>query len=119
MFTPSRRAGDSDAARIAADAAAQDANSAVEELRLFKLRFDRLALVNQALWEILSEKLGLTESDLRARMAEIDARDDRIDGKLTLSAIDCPVCHRKTPARQTKCMYCGLEIPGPVFGQLG
>jgi hypothetical protein len=102
-----------------AETAAGRVSSAEEQLAEIRKRHDRLLLANQALWEIVKEKLGVSDADLRERMKELDFSDGKSAGKITAGAADCPDCHRKTPANRHKCMYCGTEIPGPIFGQLG
>jgi hypothetical protein len=74
-------------------------------------RIDQLLLINAAMWELLAEKTGLTENDLVARIAEIDARDGVADGKMTYSPVKCPQCQRTIFPKQAKCLYCGAERP--------
>jgi hypothetical protein len=74
-------------------------------------RMDQLLLVCAAMWELLSEKAGLTENDLVARIAEIDARDGVADGKMTYSPVKCPQCQRTIFPKQQKCLYCGAARP--------
>jgi hypothetical protein len=74
-------------------------------------RIDQLLLINAAMWELLSEKAGLTEADLVARIAEIDARDGVADGKLTYAPIQCPKCQRTIFPKHQKCLYCGEPRP--------
>jgi ribosomal protein S27AE len=74
-------------------------------------RIDQLLLVNAAMWELLSEKAGLTEADLVTRIAEIDARDGVADGKMTSAPILCPKCQRTIFPKHQKCLYCGEPRP--------
>ena len=74
-------------------------------------RIDQLLLVNSAMWELLAEKTGLTENDLVAKVAEIDARDGVADGKLTYTPVKCPQCQRTIFPKQEKCLYCGAPRP--------
>jgi hypothetical protein len=62
--------------------AQSDASRAKDEVTTYKkqirdLEFslNRMALVSQAMWELLSSRLGIAESELLARMSEIDLRD--------------------------------------------
>lgn len=71
-------------------------------------RTDRLALINQALWELLSERNGLQEEDLVAKVREIDLRDGVEDGKVK-SVNKCPDCERVMSRRHKRCLYCGKE----------
>ena len=45
------------------------------------MQLDRLTLVCQAMWELLRERTGLTESQLLAKVTEVDLRDGKLDGK--------------------------------------
>ena len=63
------------------------------------------------MWELLSEKTGITEHDLVTRIAEIDARDGVADGKMTYAPVKCPQCQRTIFPRQQKCLYCGTARP--------
>ena len=74
-------------------------------------RMDQLLLVCAAMWELLSEKTGLTENDLATRIAEIDARDGVADGKMTYTPVKCPQCQRTIFPKQQKCLYCGAARP--------
>jgi hypothetical protein len=82
----------------------------MEQLELAE-RIDQLLLVNAAMWELLSEKAGLTEADLVTRIAEIDARDGVADGKMTYAPIKCPKCQRTIFPKHQKCLYCGEPRP--------
>ncbi len=74
----------------------------------------RIALTNQALWEILSAKLGVTEKELVDKMHEIDLRDGVQDGRvsnLTSKRLcACPSCRRSQNARYARCIYCGAHL---------
>lgn len=94
-----------DASVPSPDAARGPAESDAQE------RLDQLLLVGAAMWELLSEKAGLTEADLVARIAEIDARDGVADGKITAAPAQCPQCQRTIFAKQQRCLYCGAPRP--------
>ncbi len=80
-----------------------------EVIRL-EAKIDRLAIITQGLWELLSEKTGLTEADIKTRIAEIDARDGREDGKITGQPVACAQCGRTTHTRFHACLYCGHPL---------
>jgi hypothetical protein len=77
-------------------------------------RMERLVLVTEALWELLSERAGLTAADLAARVREIDARDGHEDGRRSAVTdapqIRCPSCQAVVPAGKTKCQFCGAVV---------
>ena len=77
-------------------------------------RIGRLVLVTEAMWELLSERFGLTVTDLATRVRELDARDGHVDGKRAAVAgaeqIRCPSCQAVVPAGKTTCQFCGAEV---------
>jgi hypothetical protein len=77
-------------------------------------RFERVVLVTEAMWELLSERLGLTMDDLVARVRDVDARDGSIDGKRGATAgtplLHCPACHAAVPLGKTSCQFCGTKV---------
>ncbi len=103
------------AARIlgATDSASEaGADRLLSELQHMERRTDRLALVCQALWELLRERANLTENDLISRMQQIDLRDGVADGRMTPVAVVCPSCNRRSNSRRDECVYCGARLPG-------
>ena len=78
---------------------------------------ERLYMVVQAMWELLREKVGLTDSDLEAKVQEIDLRDGRLDGKdANLTATHaCRQCGRTILSGQSACSWCGAHFEGGVF----
>jgi len=81
-------------------------------------RVEVMALANQALFEILRDRLGISEEEVIYRMAEIDAQDGRKDGKMSTSArvVTCRRCGRAVSTTRLRCMYCGeLVIEGHLY----
>jgi hypothetical protein len=93
----------------AASARSQAENLALRVTSLEK-RADRMALVCQALWEILRERTNLTNDDVYARMQEIDQRDGVADGRIHHAVSDCPNCHRPRSRKHANCLYCGAVL---------
>lgn len=77
---------------------------------------ERLSLLNQAMWELLRERLRLSDDDLEKKAQEVDMRDGKPDGKMSRHPLRCPQCGRVTNSRHKKCLYCGLEFQGDIFG---
>ena len=76
-------------------------------------RIGQLVLLSQAMWELMSERFGITTADLAARVREIDARDGRVDSKKSVVAeaqVRCPSCQAVVPAGKTVCQFCGAEV---------
>lgn len=76
--------------------------------RELKWNVDKLTLVNQALFELLQEKFGLTEAELMAKMTEIDMRDSHLNGQAPHSGpVACEACGKTYSKRHNHCLYCG------------
>ncbi|MCD4823709.1 MAG: hypothetical protein K8S55_03815 [Phycisphaerae bacterium] len=102
-----------DIAKASADLTAlstsRKVSSVHDEVVYLEERFDKLLLVNAALWELLKERTNLTEDDLVAKVQEVDLQDGVADGKVTKVIKKCPKCNRTMSARHNKCLYCGAE----------
>jgi hypothetical protein len=95
---------------------AVDATSTTLDLRK---RVDGLALANQALFEILQLRLGISEEEVLQRMAEIDGRDGVRDGKMAACVVPCRSCGRKVSTARQRCMYCGSPVAdGHLFEKI-
>ncbi|HPU97610.1 MAG TPA: hypothetical protein PLO53_06600 [Candidatus Hydrogenedentes bacterium] len=86
-----------------------------EQLRLLEARVDRLALVCQALWELLRDQLHLTDEQLETVVAAVDERDGARDGMLREHPVRCARCGRINSSRRSACLYCGLEFQHDPF----
>lgn len=88
-------------------------NTRIKEL---EHQVGRLALLNQALWELVRERLGLKDADLERMAREIDLRDGVEDGRITVTPLECPTCGRISSSKHWKCLYCGQLFEKPVMG---
>lgn len=88
------------------------AEMARELVAQLESRVDRLTLANAAMWEIMQQQLGVTDEVLKAKVAEIDIRDGRLDGKIDSRETTCSKCRRKLSRRHAKCLYCGENVRG-------
>jgi len=106
--------GQINSASITAENAADTANRTSEklhnEVRRLDDKIEGLALVCEALWELLREHSNLTDADVRAKMHEIDIRDGRADGRMTGRPYDCPACHRPVHTTHRHCIWCKTEL---------
>lgn len=81
-----------------------------------KSRLDAMELACAGLWKLLKER-GLKEEDLVAAMAEVDALDGRIDGRIKPKAGDCPHCGKRLLTRNgAKCLWCAEALPASALG---
>ncbi len=78
---------------------------------------DRLYMTVQAMWELLSERTGLTKAELDAKIREIDLRDGKLDGRdATQSAsCKCAKCGRPVLPGHMRCIWCGTALGGDSF----
>lgn len=67
----------------------------------------KLALVSQALYELLKESTGITDEDLRRRIEMIDKRDGAVNGRLDAAPLKCPKCGGAITAGGLSCKSCG------------
>jgi hypothetical protein len=101
----------------AASAAAADVASGLgdshqsHEIELLTYQVERLALACEAMWLLLSERLGVTGEQLAQRVHDLDAGDGTIDGRHTQLARHCPRCDAAVSADSPKCQFCGAEAP--------
>ena len=78
-------------------------------------RLDRLVLLTEAMWELLSQRFGLTVDDLVAHVREVDGRDGRYDGRRAPRVAPerhrCSSCDAVVPAGAAACQFCGTPAP--------
>ena len=103
------------AAQREAASAKSAASRLAQQIKILEGDLAKSLMISEALWELLSEKTGLTEQDLLDKINEVDLRDGVLDGKNQRNVIDCPNCGRKVSARHTACLYCGEVIDKSVF----
>src|SRR5688572_30166885 len=60
------------------------------EVQRLESKIDGLALICQALVEILRDRGGVSEADIEAKMKEIDEHDGRSDGRIGGKPTQCP-----------------------------
>lgn len=81
-----------------------------KEVLRIESKVDGLALICQALFEIVQEETNLTDKEIEKKIKAIDLRDGREDGKMTGKVLPCSNCNRPAHTRQHVCMYCGSAI---------
>ena len=103
------------ASGMQAATAASEARSAKTAVEVLAARHDRLALVCEALWTLLRDRLEIDEKDLRDLVHEIDLSDGRLDGKVRRPCAPCPDCGRTVAAHRPACIYCGALVGKAPF----
>lgn len=102
-------------AQSTADGANRRADLVRRDVENSQATIDALALSCAAMWELLSDKLGVTEQELMAKIEEIDLRDGKLDGKIARVTQDCPDCRRVNNGKRVRCLYCGTALPRAPF----
>ena len=97
-------------AGLKAIGAIDESNMRKREIEFLANEVGRLFMINQALWELVGEKLGLSDEDIIEKVNEIDGRDGRLDGRKAKSEPgSCPACGRILLRGKPVCIYCGEE----------
>lgn len=73
-------------------------------------QIDKMALVSQALFELLKEKTGITDAELRRKIREVDQRDGFEDSKVSGKPLKCPKCGGVVTVGALKCQTCAATI---------
>lgn len=122
MFTPmgfGLSHGQDAGARLAANsanAAARDVKNEADELRF---EIERLLMITEALWSMVKDQHGYNDDQLIAKVAEIDMRDGKLDGRVTTKEgpLACPQCGRTLGKRRPACLYCGTAVARDPFAR--
>jgi len=104
-------------ARLSAQNAASQAASARGLVREVTKDIERLLMISEALWELLKEQHGYSDDDLAKKIAEIDIRDGKLDGRVSGDAqlAKCAECGRPLGKRRATCLYCGTPVARDPF----
>lgn len=102
-------------AQSSASNATHRADQARRDAERSQSQLEALALSCAAMWELLSEKLGVSEQDLLAKIEEIDLRDGKLDGKIGGSTHNCPSCNKSNNLKRARCLYCGTMLQRKPF----
>jgi len=96
-------------------------NDLKKELRMLEQRHEQLKLVTLAFWSLLRDHTGLTDSDLKKYVQNIDLMDGVKDGKAAASKekTNCTSCKRIILSNALVCVYCGAEgnVSANPFGR--
>jgi len=84
-------------------------SSLSSEVQYLRDELLRLYLITESLWELLKNKFGVTDSELKDIIQEIDLRDGKIDGNAIPEPQICPRCQRSVSIRSNQCIFCGFR----------
>ena len=115
IFSPVEYMLSHEAKRQARKAEAETVNLR-SRIKILENNVAKALLINEALWELIREKLRLTDDELNEKLYSIDMRDGKLDGKnQRSSAKKCPQCNRMVSHRHAACLYCGHIMDDSVF----
>jgi hypothetical protein len=87
--------------------------NAQDDIWVLEDRIERLLLLTDAMWELLSERAGVTDEELAAKVREIDGRGDgAVDGRRGREMRRCTSCQAAVQHGRTTCTFCGAPAPG-------
>ncbi len=93
-----------------------NSGSSKGDLEILTARFEKLKLVNLALWTFIKEAHGITEEQLIERYKQVDMIDGSSDGKLKVGIKKCTKCGKTLNPKFEKCQYCGTVVKfGTIF----
>ncbi len=72
-------------------------------------QLDALRLASAAMWELMKEKLAVTDAELEAKMDAIDSADGHKDGRYRPRPTTCS-CGAKVNASDSICIYCSKPV---------
>ncbi len=90
-------------------------NAFTAQIRRLENNLAKTLMINEALWEIIRDRLNLTEQELHDKLYEVDMRDGTLDGKNQRKAVKCQNCDHMVSARHSVCIYCGQVMDNSVF----
>ena len=95
--------------------ASSRADRAERSVKMLEENLAKTLLICESLWELLSERTGLTVHDLHKKLYEIDMRDGELNGKNQRKSTECRNRGRMVGAKHSVCFYCGQVIDDSVF----
>ena len=79
-----------------------------ERLRKLEAKVEKLSLLNESLWLLLTQRTKLSDADMVAAISATQQQRQTLqDAKLT-----CIKCNMQNTLKQKKCIYCGGELRG-------
>ena len=81
-----------------------------DRLNEIEHQVNRLLLINAALYDVIKEKLGVTDEEINRKIKELDDKDLLIETKIDPPPVrKCRKCGKNLIQRRTMCVYCGTE----------
>lgn len=83
------------------------ASAAKQAVVTLEQRYERLRQINMAMWNLLKDRLGVTDKDLITYVEKLQT-----EGPAS-RLMECPSCHRKILPHSVACIYCGNKTLAP------
>ena len=99
-----------DQARLIARADDVRRQRSTDEIDELHDRLDRLVMVTEAMWNLMSSHAVLWDEDLMAQISNLDRVDGVMDGRRQPLAKECN-CGAKVNPRAPRCAFCGADAP--------
>jgi hypothetical protein len=93
-----------------ARSASRTADSAKDKAIRIQDDLDAMLLKIQAMWEVISVKLDISDEELLAKVKEIDSRDGVMNGKAKPEPVICDSCSKPNSLKRRHCLFCGKEL---------
>ena len=94
-------------AEVDAAHAESKATSLEFRVRVLEAHLTKAMIINETLWEIMKEKLNLTDDILQDQLGKVDLRES--------TSKECPKCHHMVAPHHPFCIYCGQVIDNSIF----
>ena len=94
-------------AEVDAAHAESKATSLEFRVRVLEAYLTKAMIINETLWEIMKEKLNLTDDILQEEVSKVDLRES--------TSKECPKCHHMIAPHHPICIYCGQLIDNSIF----
>ena len=103
------------ASQFTANEARGEARSAKHDAQFLQHEVDRLSLVCEGLWNLLKQKMDVSDQELMAEVEKVDLIDGKLDGKAKKGPLECSSCSKMNARRHTSCIYCGMGLHDNPF----
>lgn len=83
------------------------------ELLTHQRKIEHLTFLCQSMWEVLRGQIGLSDSELRAKVTGVDSRDGKVDGEISQQLFACQRCRENCNSSNKICIICGEDLSQP------
>ncbi len=80
------------------------------ELPTHQRQIEHLTFLCQSMWEVLRGQIGLSDSELRAKVTGVDSRDGKVDGEISQQIFACQRCGKNHNSSNKICIMCGEDL---------